>query len=52
MSRFLKFVKQLFCEHIFGNAEMNPYVDQYGNHSAVYTCLKCGKREVHTFYKD
>lgn len=44
-------VKQLFCNHIYGDGVMNPFVDIYGNHSAIYTCIKCGHKEFKTFEK-
>lgn len=47
----LKFIKQLFCNHVFTDAKINPFTDTSGNYSAIYICEKCGKRKFHTFYK-
>lgn len=49
MKRLIYFIKQIFCDHIYGDGIMNPFVDQYGNHSAVYPCIKCGYRKFKTF---
>ena len=42
-------IKQLFCDHIYGGGKMNPYIDSEGNHSAVYTCIKCGYKDLRVF---
>lgn len=52
MQKFVELIKRLFCDHVYCNAVINPFIDQYGNHSAIYICEKCGKREFHTFYNN
>lgn len=52
MSKVIMMIRQAFCDHNFGNGIINPFVDQYGNHSAIYICEKCGKKEFHTFHKN
>lgn len=49
--KFFKFLKCAFSGHLYGNGNMNPFCDKYGNHSAIYTCEKCGHKKFHTFYK-
>lgn len=49
MKKIFSFIRSLLCEHIYGDGEINPFVDEYGQHSAVYTCTKCGHRKFKTF---
>lgn len=49
MKRIITFLKQCFCLHIYGDGVMNPFTDIHGNHSAIYTCIKCGHKIFHTF---
>lgn len=49
--KLLRILKQAFCEHSYGNGVMNPFTDEKGNHSAVYTCEKCGQKYIRTFKK-
>lgn len=49
--RILKILKRIYCEHIYGDAVMNPFVDEHNQHSAIYTCIKCGHKQFVTFGK-
>lgn len=49
MMKLLKLIKQLFCDHVYGDGVVNPFIDEYDNHSAVYTCLKCEHKHFKTF---
>lgn len=49
MSNIIRYIKQLFCDHIYGDGVINPFVDECGNHSANYYCEKCGHRYFKTF---
>jgi hypothetical protein len=51
MKKLIRLLKQAYCEHLFGNGEPNPFVDQYGQHSAIFTCEKCGYKQFRTFGK-
>lgn len=52
MKQFLKKIKCLFFGHIYGDGDINPFIDSYGNHSAIYTCLNCGHKKFQTFEKN
>lgn len=47
MKKIFSLIKMLFCNHVYGNGEVHPFVDEYGQHSATYRCIKCG----HTCFK-
>lgn len=49
--RIFRIIRTWFCDHEYGNGRPCPFIDEYGNHSAVYVCEKCGKQKLVTFYK-
>lgn len=49
MKKIIEFVKRLFCDHIYGDGIMDPFVDEYDRHSATYFCIKCGHSIKKTF---
>lgn len=49
--RILRLIRSWFCEHEYGNGKPCPFIDEYGNHSAVYVCEKCGRQKLVTFHK-
>lgn len=46
-----KIIKSAFCNHTYGDGKMCPFIDEYDNHIALYTCTKCGKNKRVTLYK-
>lgn len=45
-----RLIRTWFCDHnYFGNGTPCPFIDEYGNHLAVYTCSKCGRKKLVTF---
>ncbi len=49
MPYIFKLIRSWFCEHFYGDGTPCPFTDEYGNHFAVYTCEKCGKRKLVRF---
>ena len=49
--KMFRIIRTWFCDHEYGNGRPCPFTDEYGNHSAVYTCKKCGKQNLVTFYR-
>lgn len=45
----IRLLKRIFCSHIYGDAIIDPFVDECGCHSASYVCEKCGHKVRKTF---
>ncbi len=40
-----QYIKQYFCNHIWGEEITNKYIDYIGNKVGTRICLKCGKKK-------
>lgn len=49
MKKVFRLIRMLFCDHLYFDGVMNPFIDENGNHSATYTCSKCGYKKFVTF---
>lgn len=48
-----KIIRSWFCIHDWDAVDGKPcpFTDEDDNHLAVYTCTKCGRNKLVTFYK-
>ena len=52
MSYMFRLIRSLFCDHTYGDGVPCPFIDEYGNNYAVYTCEKCGRKYLKCFNKE
>ena len=47
--KFFNIIKKLFCNHLYNNGIVSPFINEYGQYSIIYKCEKCNKRIVKYF---
>lgn len=50
-NKLMKKIKCFFCNHLYGDAKISPFMNTDGNRLLYYTCEKCGDIKIELLRK-